>query len=78
MAAPEPPFVPGFAMTDLEAELMGPGAQAIRDALLARFGALQACIRETMNAGLAPAEFARAQAIDNALAAAKEVVLIFR
>jgi hypothetical protein len=39
---------------------------------------LQARIRETMDAGLAPAEFARAQAIGNALAAAKEVVLILR
>ncbi|MEN3386708.1 MAG: Type secretion system, cytoplasmic component of needle [Hyphomicrobiales bacterium] len=78
MAAPEPPLVPSFPMTDLEAELMAPGAQAVQAALVARFEALQARIRETMDAGLAPAEFARAQAIGNALAAAKEVVLILR
>ena len=32
MAAPEPPLLPGFPMTDLEAELMDPGAQGVQAA----------------------------------------------
>jgi hypothetical protein len=75
MPAPDP--VPAFAMTDLEAELMGPSAQAVRAALLERFGALQARIQQDMKAGLATAEFSRAGAMGLALAAAKEIVLLF-
>jgi len=77
MTAPEPPPpVPAFGMTDLEEELRGPGAQAVRSALVARLGALQERIQEEMKTGMAPEDFARAKAIATALAAAKEVVLI--
>jgi len=77
MPEPAPPPVPGFPMTDLEGEFMGPSAQTVRSALLARFAALQARIQEDMKTGLTPAEFAQARAIGIALAAAKEIVLVF-
>jgi hypothetical protein len=66
-----------FGMTDLEERLRGPDSKTTRAALVARLEQLAGEFATKLKTGLSPADYARADAIANALAAAREIVIAF-
>jgi hypothetical protein len=67
-----------FGMTDIEEALRGPQGPSVRQELLERLDRLTGEFSEKLRLGLPPTDYARAQAIANALAAAREVVVAFK
>jgi hypothetical protein len=73
-----PPAQPiDFGMTDLEEKLRGPGGKAARAALISRLEQLGSEFAAKLKSGLTPADYAKADAIAKALAAAREIVIAF-
>ncbi len=67
-----------LAQTELEEKLRGPEGEAVRDALLQRFDRLAKEIEERTRSGVSPEDFARAEHVRKAIAAAREVALFLR
>jgi hypothetical protein len=74
--APAPDVTP-FRMTDLEETLFGPRGGARTAELLERFNRLHAELDTQVAGGMPPDEYARAAAIGNALAAARDLLVRF-
>lgn len=66
-----------FSMTDLEERLRGPDGKTTRAALTARLEQLTGEFAAKLKSGLTPADYAKANAIAKALAAAREIVIAF-
>jgi hypothetical protein len=64
-----------FAMTELEEALKGPDGKSAAAAILARFDNLAEEIAAHQRSGPSPRDYARAEVIGNALAAAREIVI---
>jgi hypothetical protein len=64
-----------FAMTELEEALKGPDGKSASDAILSRLDNLAAAIAAHQRAGPSPRDYAQAEVIGNAIAAARRVVI---
>ena len=73
---PDPPAAAHGALSELEAQLQGPGAAQARQAALSRIDALEARLRAAMLAGAAPAAFTELSLLLVACQAAREVLTI--
>ncbi len=72
------PAEPGaFAMTDIEDGLRGPDGETFRAQLVDRLDRRAAEFADKLRIGLSPTDYAQAEAIAKALAAAREVVLAY-
>jgi hypothetical protein len=72
-AHPAKPAV--FAMTELEEKLKGPDGKSVADAVLSRLDELAAEIAAHQRAGPSPRDFAQAEVIGHAIAAARAIVI---
>lgn len=64
-----------FAVTELEGKLRGPDGPALRNRLVGRFDSLIKDLNAYMSSGPAPADYAGAEVVLKAIAAAREVVV---
>jgi hypothetical protein len=64
-----------FAMTELEEALKGPDGKLVAGAILSRFDNLAGEIAAHQRAGPSPRDYAKAEAIGNAIAAARKIVI---
>jgi hypothetical protein len=64
-----------FAMTELEEKLKGPDRKSVARAILSRLDELAAEIAAHQRAGPSPSDYAQAEVIGNAIAAARAIVI---
>jgi hypothetical protein len=64
-----------FAMTDLEEKLKGPDGKSVAGAILSRLDELAAEIATHQRAGPSPRDYAQAEVIGHAIAAARAIVI---
>jgi hypothetical protein len=64
-----------FAVTELEGKLRGPDGKALRDALIVGFDNITNDLSAYIASGPAPADYAGAETMLKAIAAAREVVI---
>jgi hypothetical protein len=64
-----------FAMTELEEALKGADGKSAASALLSRLDELAGEIAAHQRAGSSPRDYAQAEAISNAIAAARKIVI---
>jgi hypothetical protein len=65
-----------IAMTELEEKLKGPDGKTASDAILSRFDNLAEEIAAHQRAGPSPRDYAQAEVIGNAIAAARGIVIL--
>jgi hypothetical protein len=64
-----------FAVTELEGKLRGPDGKALRNALIVKFDNITKDLNSYIASGPAPADYAGAEAMLKAIAAAREIVI---
>ena len=77
-AALPPDLTSVMGMTELEESLLAAGGPALAEKLLARLAAADESIAGEMQQGLSPGEYEIGRLARTALAAAQEIVLLFR